>query len=74
MLTNRSYAGFLKLTATEDSLTISVDAAQRKYKELESPAKVDPQKAMSSYKNGLLEVKLAKKEKDKSKGEPPKID
>ena len=64
----------IKLQGTENSLTISVDTPQRKYfKEVELPDKVDPKKAKSSYKNGVLEVTIAKKE-EKPKGEPIRID
>lgn len=65
----------IKLTATEDSLTISVDNPRHRYfKEVRLPAKVDSQKARSSYKNGILEVSLPKKEKEKPKGESLKIE
>ncbi len=51
----------IKLNATEETLTISVDNPQRKYyKEVELPAKVDPKSAQASYKNGVLEVVLKK--------------
>jgi len=65
----------IKLHGTETSLTISVDTPQRKYyKEVELPTKVDPKKAKSSYKNGVLEVTLPKKKEEKPKGEPIKIE
>ena len=66
----------IKLNATEDMLTISVDTPQRKYyKEVILPAKIDPKSAKATYKNGVLEVKLAKKEVPKEeKGEPIKIE
>ena len=65
----------INLHGTEDTLTISVDTPQRKYyKEVKLPAKVDPKKAKSSYKNGVLEVTLPKKEKEKPKGEPIRIE
>ena len=66
----------IKLHGTEDTLTISVDTPERKYyKEVDLPVKVDPRKAKSSYKNGVLEVTLPKKEeKRKPKGEPIKIE
>jgi len=38
------------------------------------PAKVDPKGAKTSYKNGVLEVTLPKKEERKPKGEPIKIE
>lgn len=65
----------IKLHGTADSLTISVDTPQRKYyKELKLPAKVDPKKAKSSYKNGVLDVTLQKKKEEKPKGESINIE
>jgi HSP20 family protein len=65
----------IKLHGTERSLTISVDVPQRKYyKEVDLPSKVDPKEARSSYKNGVLEVTLKKKEEEKPKEEPIKIE
>ena len=65
----------IQLHGTEDTLTISVDTPDRKYyKEVELPAKVDPKGAKTSYKNGVLEVTLPKKEERKPKGEPIKIE
>ena len=65
----------IKLEGTENSLVISVDTPERKYyKEVELPAKVDPKKAKSSYKNGVLEVTLGKRKEEKPKGEPIKIE
>ncbi|MCD6445183.1 Hsp20/alpha crystallin family protein [Candidatus Bathyarchaeota archaeon] len=65
----------IKLHGTEDTLTISVDTPQRKYyKEVKLPVKVDVKKAKTTYKNGVLEVRLPKKEERKPKGEPIKIE
>lgn len=65
----------IKLHGTEDSLTINVDAAERKYfKEIKLPAKVNPKEAKTNYKNGVLEVTLPKiEEKKKPKGEQIRI-
>ncbi|MEJ2242659.1 MAG: Hsp20/alpha crystallin family protein [Candidatus Bathyarchaeota archaeon] len=47
----------IKLSGTEDKLTISVDIPERKYfKEIELPAKVKIGKATSHYKNGVLDI------------------
>jgi len=55
----------IKLSGTEDKLTISVDTPQRKYfKELELPATVDSKKATSKYKNGVLDVTIPKKKQE----------
>ncbi|MFC1486876.1 archaeal heat shock protein Hsp20 [Thermoproteota archaeon] len=60
----------IKLSGTEDKLTISVDTPQRKYfKELELPAKVDSKKATSKYKNGVLDVTIPKKKQEETKSE-----
>ena len=65
----------IKLHGTEKTLTISVDVPQRRYyKEVELPSRVDPKNAQSSYKNGVLEVTLKKKEEEKPKGELIKIE
>lgn len=61
----------IKLHGTEDTLAISVDVPQRKYyKEVELPAKVESKQAKASYKNGVLDVTIPKKKKEKPKGEP----
>jgi len=65
----------IKLRGTEKSLTISVDTPQRKYfKEVELPGRVDPTKAKSTYKNGVLEVTLQRREEERPRGEPIKIE
>ena len=62
----------IKLHGTEDTLTISVDTQKRRYfKEVDVPAKIDPKKAKTGYKNGVLEVKVPKiKERKMARGEP----
>jgi HSP20 family protein len=65
----------IKLSGTEDKLTISVEAPERKYfKEIKVPAKIDPKKAKTSYKNGVLEVTLSKIEEKKPNGEQIKVE
>jgi len=66
----------IKLHATPDVLTISVNIPQRKYyKEIKLPAKVNVKEAKTDYKNGVLEVKLQKTgNESKPKGEPISID
>ena len=66
----------LRLSGTEDTLTISVDTNERKYfKEIEIPTKINSKKARSSYKNGVLEVTLPKIEEEKKQiGEQIKIE
>jgi len=51
----------INLNCTGASLSIRVDTPKRKYhKELDLPAEVDPDTSKASYKNGVLEVVLAK--------------
>jgi len=65
----------IKLHGTEDSVTISVATAERKYhKEVKLPFKTDSKRAKSSYKNGVLEITLPKKEEERPKGEPIEIE
>ena len=65
----------IKLSGTDDKLTISVDTPQRKYfKEVELPAKVDSKKATSKYKNGVLDIIVPKKKEEKTKSETIKIE
>ncbi len=60
----------ISLHTTEAHLTISVDAAKRKYrKKLKLPTKVDSKSARASYKNGVLEVRLKKSPKRKAEGD-----
>lgn len=65
----------VKLHGTENTLTISVDTSQRKYyKDVKMPTKIDPKKAKSNYKNGVLEITIPKTKKEKPKGEPITIE
>lgn len=65
----------IKLNASDDMLTISVNTLDRKYyKKIKLPTGVEPKDATSSYKNGVLEVTLKKIENHKPKGESIKIE
>jgi HSP20 family protein len=65
----------ITLHGTTTSLTIAVDTPHRKYyKEVQLPVQVDPKHATSSYKNGVLDVTLPKREDEKPKGESIKIE
>lgn len=51
----------IDLKVHEDGLTISVDKEKRRYyKEVSLPAKVKPETAKATYKNGVLEVVFEK--------------
>ena len=57
----------IKLSGTDDKLTISVETPEHKYfKEVELPAKVDVKKATSAYRNGVLDVTVPKKKQEKN--------
>ena len=65
----------IKLNCSETTLTIAVDAAERKYyKEIDLPAAVDPASTKATYKNGVLEIILTKVTEKKPKGESINID
>ncbi len=52
----------IKLNVSENSLIISVLNNRKYYKELNFEEKIDPNSIQTSYKNGVLQVKLKKKE------------
>lgn len=53
----------IDVRATEDKLVIKASNERRKYyKEVELPVKVKPETAKASYRNGILEVRIEKKE------------
>lgn len=54
----------IRVTASENTVTIQADAPERKYKkETELPDEVDPSTAKSTYKNGILEITFRRKKK-----------
>ena len=66
----------VKLDVSENDMSIKVDTEKRKYhKKLKLPCEVKPGSAKASYKNGVLEVKLARvKKKEKKKGVSVKVE
>ncbi|MEM0325446.1 MAG: archaeal heat shock protein Hsp20 [Desulfurococcaceae archaeon] len=67
----------IDLKITEDGKTLIIRASneERKYyKEVELPAKVDPDTSRATYKNGVLEVKLKKIGKEEGKGFKIKVE
>jgi len=54
----------VQVSATNDTLTMKVDTVDRKYsKTIELPCDVKSDSAKANYKNGILEVKLDRKDK-----------
>jgi HSP20 family protein len=64
----------IRLHGTEETLAISVNTQQRKYfKEVTLPAPIDPKKATTTFKHGVLEIKLPKTHKN-TRNQAEKID
>jgi HSP20 family protein len=56
----------INLIATEDTLEIKVDSPKRKYhKRIDLPCNVKTKSTKATYKNGILDIVLDKKEKKK---------
>ncbi|MEB2836640.1 MAG: Hsp20/alpha crystallin family protein [Desulfurococcales archaeon] len=64
----------IKVRATEDRVIIKAENSKKYYKEVQLPAKVDPASAKASYRNGVLEVKLKKKERKEEGGVEVKVE
>jgi len=65
----------IDLKTDDNTLTIKVDNDSRRYfKELELPAKIKSDSVKANYKNGILEVKLKRAEKQKDERKRIKID
>ncbi len=59
----------IDLVATEDTLEIKVDSPKRKYhKRIDLPCNVKTKSTKATYKNGILDIVLDKKEKKKDNG------
>jgi HSP20 family protein len=64
----------IKTSINEETLTIKVDSAARKYyKEVQLPAGVDPDSSKATYNNGVLEIAL-RKTQPRPKGKEIHID
>ncbi len=65
----------IDLQVNEETLTIKVDVPERKYyKVVDLPEPVKPETAKATYKNGLLDVTIEKKQTKKTGGTKIKID
>lgn len=59
----------IKVNSYENSVEISADTSDRKYRRLvDLPPEADTQAAKSNYKNGILEIIFSKKQESKPKG------
>ena len=59
----------IKLDASDRALTITVNTEDHKYyKKIDLPTDIDPDSSKASYKNRVLEVTLAKRQKREGKG------
>jgi HSP20 family protein len=59
----------IDLVATENTLEIKVDSPKRKYhKRIDLPCNVKTKSTKATYKNGILDIVLDKKEKKKDSG------
>ncbi|PNX46309.1 MAG: hypothetical protein BV459_06635 [Thermoplasmata archaeon M11B2D] len=59
----------IELVATQDALEIKVDSPKRKYhKRIDLPCNVKTKSTKATYKNGILDIVLEKKEKKKDSG------
>jgi len=64
----------IKVSATENTVTIQADTPERKYhKETELPDAVDPSSTKSTYRNGILEIVFKRKGR-KSSGVSIKVE
>jgi HSP20 family protein len=65
----------ISLSSTEHNLTIQVDSENRKYfKEVDLPFDVEPESAKASYKNGVLQVSMNRKNEKEFKGNKIRIE
>lgn len=56
----------IEVSATEEKIVVRASNSHRKYyKEIELPKPIKPETAKAQYKNGVLEIKVEKKEKRK---------
>ena len=59
----------IDLNVTEDTVEINVDTPERKYhKIIDLPCEVKPRTTKATYKNGVLDIVITRKEKKKTGG------
>ncbi len=63
----------IKVKIKDNKLVIKAENKKKYYKEVELPAKVKPETAKASYKNGVLEVRIEKVKEEKKEDEGVEI-
>jgi HSP20 family protein len=64
----------IDLRATSDTLTVTVETPERKYrKEFDLPCEIKPNNIKATYKNGILDITLKRKNKQVKKDQGKKI-
>lgn len=58
----------IKVKVKDNKLIIKAENKKKYYKEIELPAKVKPETAKASYKNGVLEVRIQKEKQKEDEG------
>ncbi len=64
----------IKVKVAENRLVIKAENSKKYYKEVSLPAKVKPETAKASYKNGVLEVKIKKSSEELEEGFEVKVE
>ena len=64
----------IKVKVSGKKLVIKAEGERKYYKEVTLPAEVKPETAKASYRNGVLEIKLKRKEPKKEEGVDIKIE
>jgi len=63
----------IKVKVNPEKVIIRAEGDRKYYKEVELPAKVDPDTAKASYRNGVLEIRI-KKKKGESEGKEIQVE
>jgi HSP20 family protein len=66
--------GDVNLRVTEDTVTVRVEKGKRYHKRIELPAKVAPDSAKATFKNGILDLVLQKAQHAPEEGKRVNID
>jgi len=64
----------IKVRALEDKVIIRAEDGRKYYKVVDLPSKIDPNTAKASYRNGVLEIKVKKRERKEEGGVEVKLE